>query len=65
MKKVKINVEVEIPVDENNSDECQNSCYFVDGFNDRCLLFPVSLRRKLNGGDGYFYRCKQCLEATG
>jgi len=60
MKKVKINVEVEIAIRNKHLEICSNNCMFYGAFL-QCDLFHTK-RTQLSYG---LLRCKQCLEATG
>ncbi len=68
MKKVKINVEVEITLRTKNPKYCSLMCQFRKG---RCALFFKTLLCEDTSTPGDTYcnwkemRCKQCLEATG
>lgn len=64
MKKVKVNVEIEIPLHEEFTDCCIDACLFLDahGEDDYCLLFKKHLDPS---AQLECLRCKQCMEETG
>ena len=64
MKK-KINVEVEIQIDQENDIECSAFCSYLHNRSNYCILFKKDIMHYYDDNYNHlFYRCNQCYEAT-